>query len=56
VATATVGPLVGTNGPMTVLGITDPRTWSGVDWARELVPHAAYGVVTAATLAAIPVD
>src|SRR5215204_3717999 len=24
--------LVSTNGPMTVLGVTDPRTWSAVDW------------------------
>ena len=42
--------LVGANGPMTALGVTDPRTWSGVDWASDLVPHIAYGVVTATVL------
>jgi hypothetical protein len=38
------------NGPMTVLGVTDPRTWSGVDWLSDVVPHLAYGVVANATL------
>jgi hypothetical protein len=47
---ATLLALVGTNGPMTVLGITDPRTWSRSDWIADLVPHLAYGVVTAAVL------
>ncbi len=51
-ATALIA-LVGTNGPMTVLGVTDPRSWSGKDWVADLVPHAAYGVVTAQVLAAL---
>ncbi len=36
-ATDTVGALVGTNGPMTALGVTDPRTWpaSGLVFARR---------------------
>src|SRR3954467_3245854 len=46
--TATV--LVSTNGPMTVLGITDPRTWSRTDWISDLVPHLAYGAVVATTM------
>jgi hypothetical protein len=46
--TATV--LVSTNGPMTVLGITDPRTWSRTDWISDLVPHLAYGAVVASTM------
>ena len=40
------------NGPMVALGITDPRDWSLSDWASDLVPHVAFGVVTAAVLAA----
>jgi hypothetical protein len=44
------GVLVATNGPMTVLGITDPRTWSTTDWISDLVPHLAYGVLVTATL------
>lgn len=46
----TVGALIGSNGPMTVLGITDPRTWAAKDWASDIVPHLAYGVVTAGVL------
>ncbi|MGH3764473.1 MAG: hypothetical protein ACRDS0_03970 [Pseudonocardiaceae bacterium] len=44
---ATVGALVGTNGPMTVLGVTDPRTWAVKDWVSDVIPHVAYGAVTA---------
>ncbi len=47
---ATVLALVGANGPMAALGVSDPRTWSLQDWAADVVPHLAYGLVTAATL------
>ncbi len=47
---ATVGALAGSNGPMTVLGITDPRTWAAKDWVSDIIPHLAYGAVTAAVL------
>lgn len=47
--------LLSTNGPMTVLGITDPRTWSRADWLSDLVPHLAYGAVVATTLDAFDV-
>lgn len=49
-AAATLGALVGTNGPMTALGVTDPRTWPAKSWVVDFVPHLAYGVVTAAVL------
>lgn len=39
---------VGTTGPMAALGVTDPRDWSGDSWVSDLVPHLAYGLVTAA--------
>jgi hypothetical protein len=42
--------LVSTNGPMTVLGITDPRTWSRTDWISDVVPHLAYGAVVKASM------
>jgi hypothetical protein len=35
---------------MTVLGVTDPRAWSLVDWISDVVPHLAYGAVVKATL------
>lgn len=46
------GILVATNGPMTALGVTDPRTWSRTDWLSDLVPHLAYGAVLEKTMAA----
>ena len=46
----TLGVLVVANGPMTVLGITDPRTWSATDWASDIVPHLAYGAVVKTTM------
>ena len=50
VAAATAAALVAGNGPMTVLGVTDPRTWPASSWAADVVPHLAYGVVTALVL------
>ena len=47
-AAATV--LVAGNGPMTVLGITDPRSWNADAWLTDLVPHLAYAVVAAYVL------
>jgi hypothetical protein len=49
-ALTTAGVLIAANGPMTVLGITDPRTWSATDWVSDLVPHLAYAVVVQTTL------
>jgi hypothetical protein len=46
----TAGVLVAANGPMTVLGITDPRTWSATDWVSDVVPHLAYGAVVKTTM------
>jgi len=46
----TTGVLVATNGPMTGLGITDPRTWSATDWVSDVVPHLAYAVVVQTTM------
>lgn len=46
----TAAAMVATSGPMTALGVTDPRRWSRADWISDLVPHLAYGVVGAAVL------
>jgi hypothetical protein len=45
-----VGAMVAANGPMTVLGVTDPRTWSATDWISDIVPHLAYGAVVKTTM------
>ncbi len=34
----------------TALGATDPRTWGIEGWVADIVPHAAFGLVVAATL------
>jgi len=39
--------------PSARLGLTDPQTWSSADWLADIVPHMAFGVVTAATFDAI---
>lgn len=49
-ALATATAMLGSSAPMTALGITDPRTWPVSSWISDLVPHAAYGAVTAAVL------
>ncbi|MGY1642168.1 hypothetical protein ACI782_13730 [Geodermatophilus sp. SYSU D00703] len=46
----TAGILVAANGPMTALGITDPRSWSTTDWVSDLVPHLVYGAVLKTTM------
>jgi hypothetical protein len=53
VGAAWVFAMVVGNGPMTVLGVTDPRTWRPVDWAADVIPHLAYAVVAAATFDAL---
>ena len=35
---------------MTVLGVTDPRTWPASSWVADIVLHLAYGAVTSAVL------
>jgi hypothetical protein len=49
---AAAGALAGSNGPLTLLGVTDPKTWTSTDWVSDVVPHLAYGVVTATAYAA----
>ncbi len=51
---ATMGALLAGNAPMTLLGVTDPRTWAAKDWAADIGPHIAYGAVAAWTLAIEP--
>lgn len=33
--------------PATRLGLTEPREWTATDWASDVLPHMAFGVVTA---------
>lgn len=59
--TAVGGPLLGlaamlaSDGPIAVLGISDPRRWTARDWATDAAPHLVYGMTThAALVAALP--
>jgi hypothetical protein len=42
--------MLASNAPMTALHVTDPRTWKPADWVSDLIPHLAYGRVTAVAL------
>jgi hypothetical protein len=44
--------MAGSNVPMTALGVTDPRSWDATSWLSDVIPHLAYGAVTAAVLTA----
>jgi len=48
--------LVAGNGPMTALGITDPRSWDANAWATDVVPHLAYSVVATYVLVGLDDD
>lgn len=38
--------------PATRLGLTEPRDWTATDWASDVLPHMAFGIVTAITFEA----
>ena len=42
-----LGTNVATVLPMVAMGVTDPRTWPLSSWLADIVPHLAYGAVTA---------
>jgi hypothetical protein len=47
---AGLGANVAGTAPMAALGITDPRSWPASSWISDLLPHLAYGAVTALAL------
>lgn len=44
----TLAAMAGANLPSVAMGVTDPRKWGAEGWIADIVPHAAYGLVTAA--------
>ena len=44
------GVMLGSDGTMTALRTTDPRSWSVTDWLSDAIPHLVYGLAAAATL------
>lgn len=55
-ALAGLAAMAASNGPMTGLGVSDPRTWAPRDWVADIFPHLGYGVVTAAVLQGLDND
>ncbi len=45
--------MLASEGPATRLGATDPRTWGVGGWLSDIIPHVAYGLVTAAVFDAV---
>ncbi|MEH1169539.1 hypothetical protein V6V47_29585 [Micromonospora sp. CPCC 205539] len=43
------GVMTMTDGSITALGISDPRTWTRSDWISDIIPHLAFGVTAAVT-------
>ena len=42
--------MVLSDAPATAMKVTDPRRWGASGWAADVVPHLAYGLVTAGAL------
>jgi hypothetical protein len=51
-----LGAMAATDGSMAALGVSDPRTWTLMDWLSDVVPHLAYGLATAAVAQALHPD
>lgn len=45
--------MIASDVPATQSGATNPRKWGFTGWVSDLIPHAAYGFVTAAVFDAI---
>jgi hypothetical protein len=45
--------MAGSDYPATRLGLTEPSDWSSQDWLADVLPHMAYGIVTALTFEAV---
>jgi hypothetical protein len=43
--------MTGSNAPLMLLGLTDPRQWSATDWLSDVLPHLAYGITAHAAYA-----
>ena len=44
VLAAGAAAMAATDVPMAALGVAEPSTWTAADWARDAVPHLAYGL------------
>jgi uncharacterized membrane protein len=48
-----VATMAATDAAIAASGVSNPRDWSGTDWAADVVPHLAYGAAAVATLRAL---
>ncbi len=47
------GAMLAADAPLVGLGLTTPAEWPASSWAADVVPHAVYGLATAASFAAL---
>ena len=45
--------MAATDAASTVMGTTDPRTWSAQDWLADVIPHLAFGAGVVGTYDAL---
>lgn len=45
--------MAGSDVPLTVLGVSNPKTWGVSGWLEDLIPHLIYGLVTVGTYEAL---
>lgn len=50
---AGAGAMAAADIPLVRLGLSDPRRWGTAGWLSDLIPHFAYGVLTACVLRAL---
>lgn len=48
--------MAATDVPIALLGISDPRTWTAIDWLADAAPHLAYGAAVQTVLETVPTD
>jgi hypothetical protein len=42
--------MAASDAPLTALGLTDPKSWSGTQWLADVLPHLTYGAITVGVL------
>lgn len=48
-----LGAMAASDIPLAVTKVSDPRSWSASSWAADLIPHLAYGLLTAVSYDAL---
>ncbi len=49
-AAAGAAAMAASDVPLTMLQLTDPKTWGTSGWLADIIPHAIYGIVVAGVI------